>query len=150
MTPRAPCNGHGARGRDLKITDDLSPGAAALAAHLMDKVGRGGCIAAQATVDMSEREGMRIAGAESPADLILTVAVLMRTRVDVRVVDRHAPDTGVGWLLTPMVVGRHAPASDKGGLITVLIGEAAAALSLAQGDATWLEVEATEFEVLDS
>jgi len=54
----------------LKITDDLSPGAAALAAHLMDKVGRGGGIAAQATVDMSEREGMRIAGAESPADLI--------------------------------------------------------------------------------
>ena len=49
-----------------------------------------------------------------------------------------------------MVVGWHAPASDKGGLITVLIGEAAAALSLAQGDATWLEVEATEFEVLDS
>jgi len=116
----------------------------------MDKVGRAGGIAAQATVDMSEREGMRIAGAGSPADLILTVAVLMRTRVDVRVVDRRAPDTGVGWLLTPMVVGWHAPASDKGGLITVLIGEAAAALSLAQGDATWLEVEATEFEVLDS
>ncbi|MDQ2934522.1 MAG: hypothetical protein M3R49_05985 [Chloroflexota bacterium] len=134
----------------MKITEDLSSGAASLAAHLMDRVGRAGGKAEQATVDMSEREGMRIARAESPADLILTVAELMRIRVDVRVVDRHAPDRGVGWLLTPMVVGWHAPASEEGGLITVLIGEAAAALSLAHGGAAWLDAEATEFEVPDS
>ncbi len=134
----------------MKITEDLSPGARSLAAHLMDQVGRAGGRPEHATVGMSELEGMRIASAESPADLILTVAELMRTRVDVRVVDGQAPDTGVGWLLTPMVVGWHAPASEEGGLITVLIGEAAAALSLAHGGAAWLDAEATELEVPDS
>lgn len=128
----------------MTFSDSLSVRAMALATVLVGRVSRGTSKGARATIAVSQREAMRWIAAEQPADLLIVALELMRTPVDVTV--RGANGKQVGLLRSPFVAGWRVRGR---GAITVLVGDAAAALSVAYGD-EWLDRDPTTFEIDDA